>query len=133
MTPAIFPVLDVGTTIDIDGNPWPTAVIDATDHPEVRDLPRVHATEGIGDIRTEALRLPTEEGDLLLLGVRVTRPVLCAFALAFSLDAQRPILEQAAEAGHLMVATTPPTSVADDQPLWLAIDLDPDALRTAIS
>lgn len=131
-SPLIFPVLDVGTTIDVDGNPWPTAVIDADDHPEIRDLPRVHATDGIGDIRTEALRLPTENGDLLLLGVRVTRPVLCAFALAFSLEAQHPVLAEAAEAGHLMLATTAPSTVTSDQPLWLAIDLDGDALRTAI-
>lgn len=126
-------MLDIGTTIDVDGNSWPTAVVDAVEHPEIRDLPRVHATEGIGDIRTEALRLPVEGGDLLLLGVRITRPVRCAFALAFSLPAQRLVLDEAAQAGHLMVATTPPDRVASDQPMWLAVDLDATSLRAALA
>lgn len=137
-TPPIFPVLDTGTTVDIDGGNWPTAVIDASNHPEVQDLPRVHASEGIGDIRTEALRIPGDAledgtGELVLLGVRITSPVLCAFALAFSLPGQRHVLDEAADAGHLMVATTPPSQVASDQPLWLAIDLDADSLRSALA
>jgi len=136
-TPPIFAVLDTGTTVDVDGGSWPTAVIDASEHPEVRDLPRVHAVEGIGDIRTEALRIPAsaildDTGELVLLGVRITSPVLCAFALAFSLPAQRHVLDEAADAGHLMVATTPPDRVASDQPLWLAIDLDAASLRSAL-
>lgn len=131
-TPPIFPVLDTGTTVDVDGGNWPTAVIDASDHPEIQDLPRVHAIEGIGDIQTEALRIPGDGGELVLLGVRITSPVLCAFALAFSLPAQRHVLDEAADAGHLMVATTPPDRVASDQPLWLAIDLDAASLRAAL-
>ena len=136
-TPPIFIVLDTGTTVDVDGNSWPTAVIDAADHPEVADLARVHAVEGIGDIQTEALRLPMQAEDgtdiiTVLLGVRITRPVLCAFALAFSLPAQRHVLDEAADAGHLMLASTPPDRVASDQPLWLAIDLDATSLRAAL-
>lgn len=131
-TPPIFPVLDTGTTIDVDGVEWPTAVIDASERPDIRDLPRVHAVDGVGDIRTEALRVPGATGDLLLLGVRVTRPVRCAFALAFGLPQQRHVLIEAAEAGHLMVATTPPSRVTSDRPLWLAIDLDRDAVQEAI-
>jgi hypothetical protein len=128
----VFPVLDTGTTIDVDGAGWPTVVIDASDHPEIRDLPRVHAVEGVGDIRTEALRIPGATGDLLLLGVRITRPVHCAFALAFGLPGQQHVLLEAAEAGHLMVATTPPSQVTSNRPLWLAIDLDRDAIRAAV-
>lgn len=131
-TPPIFPVLDTGTTIDIDGAEWPTVVIDASDHPEVRDLPRVHATEGVGNIRTEALRIPGQAADLLLLGVRVTQPVRCAFALAFGLPAQRHVLLESAEAGHLMLATTPPGRVTSERPLWLALDIDRDALRSTV-
>lgn len=126
-------VLDTGTTIDVDGAEWPTAVVDASDHPAIADLPRVHATEGIGDIRTEILRLPIDDADVVLLGVRLTRPVLCAFALVFSLPAQRHVLDEAADKGNLMVATTPPTRVASDQPLWLAIDIDGEALRSALA
>lgn len=107
-------------------------VIDASRHPEIRDLPRVHASEGIGDIRTEALRVAGDTADLLLLGVRISRPVRCSFALAFELGAQRHVLQEAAEAGHLMLATTPPAHVTSDRPLWLAIDVDGAALRSAI-
>jgi len=57
---------------------------------------------------------------------------LCAFALAFSLPTQRHVLDEAADVGNLMVATTPPEQVASDQPLWLAIDLDATSLRTAL-
>ncbi len=46
--PPVIPVIDVGTTIDEDGTRWPTAVIDASDNPEVADLARVHATDGVG-------------------------------------------------------------------------------------
>lgn len=127
--PAILPVLDIGTTLDENDQPWPTAVVDVTDHPEVADLARVHAVEGIGDIATEALVVPLDEGHLFLLGIRVTSPVSCAFALSFALPDQLRVLLEAAEAGHLLIATTDPEAAADEQPLWLAIDLDRDQLR----
>ena len=67
--PAIFPALDIGTTISAAGETVPTVVIDATD---------------------------------------------------------------AADAGTLVIAHTPPEQAAIDQPTWLAIDLDGDALRAKI-
>ncbi len=130
--PPVIPVIDVGTTIDEDGTRWPTAVIDASDNPEVADLARVHATDGVGDITTEALCLPWADGHLFMLGVRVTKPVLCAFALAFSLPAQREVLDDAAETGQLVIATTPPEDAATHQPLWLALDLDREPFQAAL-
>lgn len=131
--PTILPVHSTGATIDDDGEHWPTAVIDAANHPDVADLARVHATEGIGDITTEALLVPIENGHVLLLGIRVTRPVTCAFALAFSLPAQRQVLDEAADAGHLLLATTPPEAAIDERPLWLAIDIDGSSLRQVLA
>ncbi len=130
--PPVLPVVDIGTTVDADGVRWPTAVVDASHNPEVADLARVHATDGVGDVSTEALCLPWAEGHLFLLGVRITTPVTCAFAMAFSLPAQREVLDDAAEAGQLVIATTPPEDAATHQPLWLALDLDTTAFRDAL-
>ncbi len=130
--PPVLPVIDVGTTIDADGTSWPTAVIDAMDNPEVADLARVHAVEGVGDITTEALCIPWAEGHLFLLGVRITTPVTCAFAIGFSLPAHREALEDAAKQGQLVIATTPPEEAATHQPLWLALDLDTDRMIEAL-
>ncbi len=130
--PPVLPVFDVGTTIDEDGKEWATAVVEASANPEVLDLARVHATEGIGDISTEALCLPWADGHLFLLGVRITSPVSCEFALAFSLPAHRDTLDAAAEAGELVIATTPPEDAATHRPLWLALDLDTKALKATL-
>ena len=130
--PSVLPVLQTGTTLDEQGTRWPTAVIDPTDFPEVADLARVHASEGIGDISTEALLIPVEDEHVLLLGIRVTSPVVCAFALAFSLPNHRQVLDEATEAGHLLLATTPPESAVDEHPLWLAIDLDTDTMTNLL-
>ena len=88
----IFAVVDIGTTIDDDGRQWPTAVIDADGHPEITDLARVHAIEGIGDIATEA----------------------------------------AVREGHLVIAATDPGRTSVEQPLWLAIDVDPPLLASVL-
>ena len=125
-------VLDVGVTVDTDGVTWPTAVIDATNHPEIADLARVHAIDGVGDIATSALCVPSGSGHLFLLGVRITTPVSCAFAVGFSLPTQRQALEDAARRGQLVIATTRPEDAAVDHPLWLALDLDTDQLLASL-
>ena len=131
----VLPVLDVGTTIESTGERLPTVVVDASDHPEITDLARVHAVEGIGDIATEAAAVPDAAADGLwrfFLAVIIRSPVRCAFVIEFSLPAHRRVLDDAAEAGRLVIATTPPERAADDRPLWLAIELDPRALSDAL-
>ncbi len=131
----VLPVLDIGTTIAADGERLPTVVVDATGHPEIIDLARVHAVEGIGDIATEAAGVPDADVDgawRFFLAVIIRSPVRCAFVLEFSLPAHRTVLDDAAAAGRLVIATTPPERAAADQPMWLAIDLDPDALSAAL-
>ncbi len=95
----------------------------------------MHAIEGIGDIATEAAAVPDAVADgvwRFFLGVIIRSPVRCAFVLAFSLPAHRPLLDDAAAAGRLVIATTPPELAGADHPVWLAIDLDPRALSDAL-
>lgn len=141
MSAPVFAVVDTGTTIDDSGRPWPTAVIDATGHPEITDLARVHAVEGIGDIATEAVLLDLDDASLapgsaehiLALAVVITIPVRMSFIVAFALPAHREALDAAVSEGHLVVATTDPDRAVDDQPLWLAIGIDPPLLADVLS
>jgi hypothetical protein len=130
--PPLFDVVDTGTTIDVDGRAWPTAVIDAVGHPAVADLARVHAVEGIGDVETRASLVVDRGAQLLLLGVRLTVPVRCAFALAFRLPEHRAVLDDAGSTGRLTIATSPPDATADDRTVWLAIDLDGERLAAVL-
>lgn len=137
----VFAVVETGTTIDEDGRRWPTAVIDAKGHPEITDLARVHAVEGIGDIATEAMLLDVDDESLvpgsvehfLALAVVITVPVSMSFVVAFALPAHREVLDAAVRDGHLVIATTDPESAATDNPLWLAIDIDPPSLADVLS
>jgi hypothetical protein len=148
----VFVVVDIGMTLDADGGYWPTAVIEVGPGDKaIADLARVHSVEGIGDIRTEAAALPlpdeqrTDEAThLFLLAVMITSPVRCTFGISFVLPAQGHVLSEAAEHGHLVIATTPPdeaneaaAAAIDDSsvapPLWLAIDVDADLLARAVA
>jgi len=112
-------VLDAGVTVGDDGVAYPTVVLDVAGRPDVADLARVHAIEGIGDVATSAAI--TDTG--VMLTVRLTRPVRAAFSIAFVLPDHFEVLVHAALAGSLLLATTAP-SPEGDNPLWLAIDLD---------
>jgi hypothetical protein len=45
-------IISAGTTIDTDGVSFPTVVVDTSERPDVRDLARVVATDGVGDLTT---------------------------------------------------------------------------------
>lgn len=139
-TPAVFTVLDSGSSIDDDGTELPTVVIDASGHPEIGDLARVHAVEGIGDVATEAALVPVNDearaagvDQVLVLMVNITVPVRCTFAVALALPEHHDVVDHALRAGRLVIATTPPERASVDRPLWLAIDLDADELRALLS
>jgi hypothetical protein len=123
-----FAALDVGHTITSDGSRHPTVAIEAGDHPAVADLARVHAVEGIGDVCTVAMR----SDDALVLGIVLSSPVTAAFAVVFSTEAHGPFLAEVADVGSLTIATTDPTAVDVEQPLWLAVDIDGAALRQVL-
>ena len=102
----------------------PTVTIDVSQSPEVADLARVHAVEGVGDVSTHAIR----QDDAVVLGVQMTSPVRAMFAVAFSYAQHREFLKDVAEAGALIFATTDVENALEDQPLWLSVDIDGGAL-----
>ena len=124
MSVPVFVAQEIGRTL-VDENKWmPTVTIDVSQSPEVADLARVHAIEGIGDVSTHAIR----QDDAVVLGVQLTSPVRAIFAVAFSYAQHREFLKDVAEAGALVFATTNVEDANEDQPLWLSVDIDGSAL-----
>lgn len=124
MSVPLFVAQEIGRTL-VDENKWmPTVTIDVSQSPEVADLARVHAVEGMGDVSTHAIR----QDDAVVLGVQLTSPVRAMFAVAFSYAQHREFLKDVAEAGALIFATTNVENAHDDQPLWLSVDIDGGAL-----
>ena len=124
MSVPVFVAQEIGRTL-VDENKWmPTVTIDVSQSPEVADLARVHAVEGIGDVSTHAIR----QDDAVVLGVQLTSPVQAIFAVAFSYAQHREFLKDVAEAGALIFATTNVENAIEDQPLWLSVDIDGSAL-----
>ena len=124
MSVPVFVAQEIGRTL-VDENKWmPTVTIDVSQSPEVADLARVHAVEGVGDVSTHAIR----QDDSVVLGVQMTSPVRAMFAVAFSYAQHREFLKDVAEAGALIFATTDVENAHEDQPLWLSVDIDGGAL-----
>ena len=124
MSVPVFVAQEIGRTL-VDENKWmPTVTIDVSQSPEVADLARVHAVEGMGDVSTHAIR----QDDAVVLGVQLTSPVRAIFAVAFSYAQHREFLKDVAEAGALIFATTNVKNAIEDQPLWLSVDIDGSAL-----
>ena len=124
MSVPVFVAQEIGRTL-VDENKWmPTVTIDVSQSPEVADLARVHAVEGIGDVSTHAIR----QDDAVVLGVQLTSPVQAIFAVAFSYAQHQEFLKDVAEAGALIFATTNVENAIEDQPLWLSVDIDGSAL-----
>jgi hypothetical protein len=121
----LFVAEEIGHTL-IDGNVWmPTVTIDVSRAPEVADLARVHAVEGIGDVSTHAIR----QDDTVVVGVQLTSPVQAKFAVAFNYALYREFLIEVADAESLIFATTDTGSAHEEHPLWLSVDIDGAALR----
>ena len=126
MAAAPLTVLGAGRTLGADGDWYPTLHVDVTDRPDVADLARVHAVEGVGDLTTSA----SVVGGRLLLGVALTSPVTCRFSLDLGPE-HAELLVDAAVSGHLLLATTPPE--APERPVWLALDVDRGLLLSAVA
>lgn len=125
MSAPLFFAQEVGHTL-IGESVWmPTVTIDVSQSPEVADLARVHAVEGIGDVSTHAIR----QDDAIVVGVQLTSPVQAMFAVAFSFALHRDFLNEVADAKSLTFATTDTGSAHEEQPLWLSVDIDGEALR----
>jgi hypothetical protein len=125
----LFVAQEIGHTLS-DENVWlPTVTIDVSQSPEVADLARVHAVEGIGDVSTHAVR----QDDAIVVGVQLTSPVQAMFAVAFSYALHRDFLQEVADVGSLIFATTDVEAAHEDRPLWLSVDIDGDALRQTMN
>lgn len=129
MSVPLFVAQGIGRTLS-DGNMWlPTVTIDVSKSPEVADLARVHAIEGIGDVSTHAIR----QDDAIVVGVQLTKPVQAMFAVVFSYSLHAEFLKEVAEAGSLIFATTDVEAALEEHPLWLSVDVDGDALRQTMN
>ena len=129
MSAPLFVAQEIGHTL-VDENVWmPTVTIDVSQAPEVADLARVHAVEGIGDVNTHAIR----EGDAVVIGVQLTSPVQAVFAVAFSYALHGEFLKEVADAGSLIFATTDAETAHEDRPLWLSVDIDGESLRQTMN
>ena len=129
MSAPLFVAQEIGHTL-VDENVWmPTVTIDVSQAPEVADLARVHAVEGIGDVSTHAIR----QDDVIVVGVQLTSPVQAMFAVAFSHVLHGDFLKEVADAGSLIFATTDVEAAHEDRPLWLSVDIDGDALRQTMN
>ena len=129
MSVPLFIAQEIGHTL-IGENVWmPTVTIDVSQFPEVADLARVHAVEGIGDVSTHAIR----QDNTVVIGVQLTSPVQAMFAVAFSVALHREFLNEVADAKSLVFATTDTGSAHEEQPLWLSVDIDGDALRQTMN
>lgn len=128
MSVPLFVALEIGHTL-LGEDVWtPTVTIDVSQSPEVADLARVHAVEGIGDVTTHAIR----QDDTVLVGVQLTSPVQATFAVAFSYELHQEFLNEVADAGSLVFATTDTETAHEERPLWLSVDIDGDALRQTL-
>ena len=128
MSVPLFVAQEIGHTL-LNEDTWiPTVTIDVSQSPEVADLARVHAVEGIGDVSTHAIR----QDDTVLVGVQLTSPVQAMFVVAFSYELHREFLNEVADAGSLVFATTATETAQEDRPLWLSVDIDGTALRQTL-
>jgi len=121
-------VLSSGWTMsEIDGEmvSLPSVALDTAGRADVADLARVHAMEGVGDIRT--LATPAELG-AVRFDVVVVTPVRCHLSFVVSAE-HRPILEYAASESLLVLATGDPSVVGET---WLAVNIDGPALTAVL-
>lgn len=128
MSVTLFVAQEVGHTLVADGGWMPTVTIDVSESPDVADLARVHAVEGIGDVSTSAIR----DKDTVVIGVQLTKPVQAIFAVVFSFALHGEFLGEVADSGTLTFATTDTESAHEDGPIWLSVDINGDALRQAL-
>jgi hypothetical protein len=58
--------------------------------------------------------------------------VHATFAVAFSYELHREFLNEVADAGSLVFATTDTVTAHEEHPLWLSVDIDGAALRQTL-
>jgi fructose-1,6-bisphosphatase/sedoheptulose 1,7-bisphosphatase-like protein len=69
----------------------------------------------------------------VVIGVQLTKPVQAIFAVVFSYELHQEFLNDVADTGSLIFATTDTEVAQQESPIWLSVDIDGDALRQAIN
>ncbi|MFM7127585.1 MAG: hypothetical protein ACKOYO_12090 [Actinomycetota bacterium] len=126
-------IVSAGTTIDTDGVSFPTVVVDVSERPDVGDLARVVAFEGVGDLTTSGeVGLDPNGRSVIRLVARATSPVAVEFSLVFPMPAYAELLGDAATMGCLVIAAATGDPPEVDTSDWLGLDVDALALRRMV-
>ncbi|MGA0877971.1 MAG: hypothetical protein ACO3SP_02520 [Ilumatobacteraceae bacterium] len=126
-------IVSAGTTIDTDGVSFPTVVVDVGERPDVRDLARVVAHDGVGDLSTSGdIGMDPHGRTVIRLVARATVPVEVEFALVFPMPAYAELLGDAARTGCLVVAAAVGDPPQVDSGDWLGLDVDGLALQRMV-
>jgi len=122
------PVTQVGL-LTVHGKGIPLAVLDARTRPDLRDLVRVHQTEGgEGDQEHTWRVVLTPAGLTIILDLALIRPVRCRFCLLFDVSQRFDWLTLVARSGSITTTTRPVTSVADALDTSIVWLIDPAPL-----
>lgn len=122
-------VVSTGMIIDPDDAATVAAmVLDTTNRPDVADLTRVHATEGIGDVRCGlgVYDIGPSDGWLVRLEVSVDHPVHCRFHTVVDWIGHREWLGTIVDGGAVAIGT------GDDAGTWLRLNVDPELVSPVL-
>lgn len=121
-------LLSTGAIVDPDDagveRVLPALVLDPSGRPDVADLVRVQADEGVGDLRcgVGVWDLGPPEAWLVRLEVAVDHPVRCRFHTVLGWADHREWLAAVGAAGSVALA------LGDPDGRWLVLTVDPDRL-----
>lgn len=125
--------MSAGTTIDTDGVSFPTVVVDTTERPDVRDLARVVAQDGVGDLATDGdIGMEPNGRTVIRLTAQASVPVAVEFTLVFPMPAYAELLGDAARMGCLVVAAAIGDPPEVDSGHWLGLDVDGQSLQRMV-
>lgn len=122
-------VMSTGFIVDPDDGATVAAmVLDTTDRPDVADLARVHAAEGVGDVRCGlgVFDLGPPECWLVRLEVAVDHPVQCRFHTVMDWVGHRQWLASVVDGGSVAVGA------GVDAEHWLRLNVDPSLVAPVL-
>jgi hypothetical protein len=111
-----------------DGATVAAMVLDTSSRPDVADLARVHATDGVGDLRCGlgVYDLGPPEEWLVRVEVVVDHPVHCRFHAVVGWLEQRTWLAAVVDGASVAVGTQDPSGY------WLRLNVNPDLIAPVL-
>lgn len=111
-----------------DGAVVAAIVLDTTGRPDVTDLARVHASEGIGDVRcgVGVLDIGPPDTWLVRLEVAVDHPVRCRFHAVVDWMGHRAWLAAVVDGASVAMGA------GTGAEYWLRLNVDPDMMRPVL-